>query len=144
VKEETGLSGGALAGIAVCIAVGFAVAMYCICKHLFSGEEEAGKASAGDVEAGSNDTERRKVLEKRLAYVRNQMPEEQKPPLRRHKGPESRQTTLSRIPPALPQPRRDGGAQRRLEPPPRRRQTDSGPSEGPPPTSRQRSAGVRP
>jgi hypothetical protein len=77
VKEKTGLSGGALAGIVVGIAVGFAVAMYCICKLLFSGEEEAGKASAGDVEAGSNDSERRKVLEKRLAYVRNQMPEEQ-------------------------------------------------------------------
>jgi hypothetical protein len=53
--------------------------MYCICKHLFSGEEEAGKASAGDVEAGGDDTARKEVLEKRLAHVRNQMPEEQKP-----------------------------------------------------------------
>jgi hypothetical protein len=38
-----------------------------------------GYNSAGDVEAGGDDTERREVLEKRLAHVRNQMPEEQKP-----------------------------------------------------------------
>jgi hypothetical protein len=31
------------------------------------------------VETGGDDAERRDVLEKRLAHVRNQMPEEQKP-----------------------------------------------------------------
>ena len=80
VKEETGLSEAAIAGIVVGIAAGLAVAVYCICKFVCGGgEEEAGKAPAGDVEAGGDDTERRDVLEKRLAHVRNQMPEEQKP-----------------------------------------------------------------
>jgi hypothetical protein len=79
VKEETGLSGGAIAGIVAGIAAFLAVAVYCICKFVCGGGEEAGKAPAGDVEAGGDDTERREVLEKRLAHVRNQMPEEQKP-----------------------------------------------------------------
>ena len=79
-KDTTGLSGGAIAGIVVGIAAGLAFAVYCICKFVCGGgEEEAGKAPAGDVEAGGDDTERRDVLEKRLAHVRNQMPEEQKP-----------------------------------------------------------------
>jgi hypothetical protein len=80
VKDTTGLSGGAIAAIVVGIAAGLAVAVYCICKFVCGGgEEEAGKAPAGDVEAGGDDTERRDVLEKRLAHVRNHMPEEQKP-----------------------------------------------------------------
>jgi hypothetical protein len=80
VKEETGLSGSAIAGIVVGIAAGLALAVYCICKFVCGGgEEEASKAPAGDVEAGGDDGERREVLEKRLAHVRNQMPEEQKP-----------------------------------------------------------------
>ena len=80
VKEETGLETGALIGIVVGIVVGLALAVYCICKFVCGGgEEEAGKASAGDVETGGDDTERREVLEKRLAHVRNQIPEEQKP-----------------------------------------------------------------
>ena len=79
VVEESGFPVGAIIVIILAVPVIGLVLVYCFCKSvcscIFGGDDE--KPAAGrDVEAGGNADEKREVLEKRLAHVRNQLPEE--------------------------------------------------------------------